>query len=476
MKKIYYIAALVTVLCGCSKMLEEHPKAIATETFYKTAEEVASAANAIYYPLRSANCLGGNYPALMECLPDYGYGRGSWASNSDYNGLDATNISRIALIWNDLYLSIRNANLVIKNAPNGANISEEKKNEFIAEGRFLRAFDYFILVRSWGGVPLRDENNMNEIEIPRSTVEETYALILSDAIFAGQYLPDEPRLPGTPSRWSAKTLLADIYLTLKQWDKARSESLDVINSHKFSLVHVSEPDDFNNLYGPDVASSSEEVFYIKFNHTDGWWFGLFAHHPGAGYIGPRGYYGHYTTTDNPIIKGWDNADLRKQNGFYSWDIGLGPHTLLYKKYIDPEATGNTANDYPIYRYADVLMMFAEADNQVSGGPTAQGVECLNQVRRRGYGYNPDAASPVDYKLADYNQTMFLDLVIKERGYETFYEGKRWLELVRLGKAKEVIKTVKNIDIAEKTFLFPIPVTETNYNKAIDPSGDQNPGY
>lgn len=477
MRKSAYIAVVLSLLFGCSKMLEEHPKAIATETFYNTADEVASATNAIYSPLRSADCLGGNYPALMECLPDYGYGRGSWAPNSDYNGLDATNISRIAVIWNNLYLSIRNANLVILNAPNGTKISDEKKAEFIGEARFLRAFDYFILVRSWGGVPLRTETNMSDIEIKRSTVDEVYAMILSDATYAEEHLPDQPRQIGTPSKWAAKTLLADIYLTLKQWENARNAALDVINANKYALLKVNKPDDFNNLYGADVATTSEEIFYLKFNHLSGWWFGLFAHHPGSGYAGSQGYYGHYTTTDNPIIKGWDDNDFRKQNGFYKWDIGLGPNTLLYKKYIDPETTiGATANDYPLYRYADLLMMFAEAENQVSGGPTARAVESLNQVHRRAYGYDPKSPSPVDFKLSDYNQSTFQDLLVKERGYETFYEGKRWLELVRLGKAKEIIKAVKGIDIADKTFLFPIPVTETNYNKAIDPKNDQNPGY
>ena len=99
------------------------------------------------------------------------------------------------------------------------------------------------------------------------------------------------------------------------------------------------------------------------------------------------------------------------------------------------------------------------------------------VRRRGYGYPPAEASPVDLKLEEYNtKEKFMDLLIREQAYETFNEGKRWPFLVRLGIAKEVIKEVKNIDVADKHFLFPIPTSEFDYNKGLDATRDQNPGY
>lgn len=112
-----------------------------------------------------------------------------------------------------------------------------------------------------------------------------------------------------------------------------------------------------------------------------------------------------------------------------------------------------------------------------GNATTEAMEAVNQIRRRAYGYDPLVSSEVDYKLADYaSADKFRDLVIKERGYEFQLEGKRWLELKRTGKAKQVIKAEKGYDIDEISFLWPFPVDEINYNTALDPAQDQNPGY
>jgi hypothetical protein len=440
------------------------------------------AVNSQYAPLKNASCFGTNYIALMECFADYCYGRGSWAPNSDYVGLNAANITRSEGVWQYLYLSIRNANIAIKNIPHGSKTTETQKAQFIGEAKFIRAFDYFTLVRSWGGVPLRTEENLGQVDIARSSVDDVYGLILSDLQYAEQSLPDVPRLIGTPSKWAAKTVLADVYLNLKKWSDACSKADEVIVSGTYSLVKVSIPNDFNKIYGPDIVTTSEEIFYLKYWGTDGWAFFAYPHHPGAASLyKPWGnnYYVMYTTTDNLVYKNWDNNDLRKTNNFYSWNIGLGSNSLLFKKYIDPTGYGSAglgSNDYPLYRYADLLIIYAEAANNLNNGPTAKAIECLNKIHRRAYGTDPEVASAIDFKIGDYNAGSFLDLIIKEQGYETIFEGKRWLELVRTGKAAEIIKAVKGKDIAVKHYLFPIPVGETNYNKAIDPVANQNPGY
>jgi hypothetical protein len=134
-----------------------------------------------------------------------------------------------------------------------------------------------------------------------------------------------------------------------------------------------------------------------------------------------------------------------------------------------------ANDYPWYRYADLLLFHAEADARANGVPTTAALESLNQIHRRAYGYPSQTPSVVDFKLVDFTPATFLNKVIEERGYETMYEGKRWLDLKRLGIAKERILQVKNIVVADKHMLWPIPNSEVLYNKAIT-STDQNPGY
>lgn len=178
------------------------------------------------------------------------------------------------------------------------------------------------------------------------------------------------------------------------------------------------------------------------------------------------------------MKNWDQNDLRL-GLWYSWNIGFGANTLLNKKYIDPKAPDvfSAANDLPLYRYADVLLMYAEAVCRVGGAPTADAVEKLNLVHRRAYGKDPIIPNvSVDFKLVDYDKNSFIELVIKERGYETQYEGKRWLDLKRTGEVKARIKAATGKDVADKHLFWPIPVSEFNYNKAINPSTDQNPGY
>ena len=124
----------------------------------------------------------------------------------------------------------------------------------------------------------------------------------------------------------------------------------------------------------------------------------------------------------------------------------------------------------------MLLIYAEAANNANNGPTELAVECLNKVHRRAYGYNPESPSPVDFKVGDYDKDSFFELVFQEKGYETILECKRWLDLVRTGKAAKLIKTAEGIDLNESMYLWPIPISETNYNKAIDPVTDQNPGY
>jgi len=475
MKKIIFIISVILFFGSCDDILEEKPKSIASETFYNTAEEIASAVNGIYEPIHGSGFV--SYFTLLEALPDNVYGKGSLATINEYQGFSTANITNMGSVWTAVYKSIRNANVVIKNAPNATKASEKEIAQFVGEAKFLRAFNYFVLVRLWAGVPLRTEETMTEIDIPRSSVDEIYQLILSDLKYAEEHLPDSPRLIGTPSVWTVKTLLADVYLNLKDWQNARDKAKEVIDSGKYSLVEVKIPDDFEFIYGAEVLTTTEEIFYFKYTRQKGWDLMNFFHISGDGYK-PYGnnWYSFYSTTENFFYTNWDDKDLRKQHNFYSWDIGLGDNSLLFKKYIDPN--GNTAapNDWPIYRYAELLLIYAEAANHVSGGPTAEAVEYLNQVHRRAYGYNPLSSSPVDFKAEDYNKDSFFELIIRERGYELILECKRWLDLVRINKAEEVIKEAEGIDLDKSMYLWPIPVVETNYNKAIDPVADQNPGY
>ncbi|MET0393212.1 MAG: RagB/SusD family nutrient uptake outer membrane protein [Chitinophagaceae bacterium] len=480
--KYYIIILSLCVLASCNKLLDEKPKSIVMEQFYNTAPEIETGVNAIYTPVRGASVFSALYPVQVEIYTEYLYGRGSHAVLNDYKGLDNTNITRVEDIWRIFYQAIRNANLIIQKAPLGKSISPADVTKYVSEARFLRALWYFHLVRNWGGVPIRTETNMDSLSVKRNSAEEVYNLILGDLQYAETNLPDNPRQVGTPSKLIAKAVLADVYMNLHNYTAARDKSLEVIDAKKYSLVNVTVANDFDKLFGADISNSTEEVFYIKFARTpssQNFQYPIYTHYPNAGFYPPGGFYTFYSDSiQNSFVKAWDKSDLRYTYNWYSQTFGITPTTILNKKFSDKAATTGAGNDYPMYRYADVLLFYAETQARANGAPDADAMEKLNMVHRRAYGKNPTVAdAATDFKLADYATLQpFIDLVVRERTYENCSEGKHWHDLKRLGTAKDVIKAVKNITVLDKHLLWPIPKIEYNYNKAIDPVKDQNPGY
>jgi len=475
----WLVGVLFLLVCtACEDVLQEAPKSLAVETFFNTATEVETATNLIYSPLRNSNYAV--YEATLECQADYTSGRGSWAPLHNFQGLDDANITRVGGLWNAFYLSIRNANLVIRNAPNGKSISKADVTKYVAEAKFMRAFNYFQLVRNWAGVPLRTEVTMDEINLKRSTADEVYTQILTDLTEAETNLPDNPAVAGRPTKWAAKTMLADVYLQVGKFAEARDKSDEVIKSKKFSFVPTTTKADFQmKVWGPDLVSTTEEIFYLKYARqvNQGNYMLWISNHPDTKLFNFGGAYVLYLDVAGTYYKSWNAGDLRKG----LWDLinfGLGANTLVSSKFVDQQAVSQigAGNDDPVYGYADVLLIYAEASSRAGNGPTAAGMEALNQVHRRAFGKTPAAASSVDYNLADYNAATFLDLVLTERSYEFQLEGKRWLDLKRTGKLKEAILAATGKTVADKHLLWPIPVSEMNYNKGLDPTKDQNPGY
>jgi starch-binding outer membrane protein, SusD/RagB family len=471
---------IYTGITSCKKQLVEAPRTIAVQNFYQTTLDANAAVAAIYAPLKPDGA-STYYQIIQECLADFFIPNNSWLPLNNYNGLDVTNSNRTASIWTTFYLSIRNANIVIGKIPLSTAMPDSVKTPYIAEAKFLRALIYFQLVRNWGGVPLRTENNMSQINLARAPVDSVYSLIESDLAYAENNLPSVAPLLGRATKWAAKSVLADVYLQLQMYPQALAKSGEVIHSTLFSLVPVSQPNDFLNLFGPNHATATpEDIFSLKYARLSGQGnpMTLYEAHPNTPYANGSGYFSFYTDpTRIKIFKNWDLNDLRRQYDAYAWQFGRGDSTYLIRKFQDPQALGGYGgNDYPWYRYADVLMIYSEAANEVSGGPTAAAMEYLNQIHRRAYGFPPAAVSPVDYNISDYDQSSFLTLLVKERGYETLLEGKRWLELRRLGLAKTYILASKGLTVQDVILLWPIPLVETNYNTAINPATDQNPGY
>lgn len=467
----------IVAISGCEDLLKEEPKSVAVEVFYNTSAEIEAAVNAIYSPLRNSTMA--NYIATLECQSDWMYGRGSWDPLSQYQGLNDANITRVSGFWNGFYLAIRNANLVIQNAPKGNSVKEEDVKRLVGEAKFLRAFTYFHLVRNWGSIPLRTEVNMTEKDLPKSSVEQVYDLIMNDLLEAEATLPDTPNAIGRPSKWAAKTLLADVYLQLYMHSQASAKALEVINSGKFDLVSVQTKEDLQqNLFGPEILTTPEEIFYFKFSRLEnqGNYILWISNHPSTGLFNFGGAYAVHGDKTNPNYVKWDDRDLRKQL-WDNVDFGLGKNTLVSSKYIDSQAVSasGAGNDLPVYRYAEVLLIYAEATVRTENQVSVEVLNTINQVRRRGYGLPHKEASSIDYANNITTQEA-LDLISQERGYEFLYEGKRWHELLRTKRVDELIFAGKNKEVNDKHLLWPIPVSEMNYNNALNPSVDQNPGY
>lgn len=476
------LATGLIMLSSCSKFLDERPQSIAAENFYTTPVEIESGLNAIYETVRYLSTFGGFYTIQHEINTEYMYGRGSFSPMNSYDGLDNTNVGRVTDTWNNFYKGIRNANLIIQKAPLAPLVTDAEKQRYVAEARFLRGLYYFHLVRNWAGLPLHTENNLDSINVKKSSPEVIYDLIQQDLVFAENNLPDNPRLVGAASKWAAKTALAEVYLTLKKYDLARKAAWEVIDSKKYSLVGVSVVDDFEKIFGRDANNTSEEIFYFKYSSKvagQGYQYLAYLHATKTTNFPPGGFGTIYSDSLNPFLVNWDRADLRYSFTWYAADVNVSPTTVLCKKFSDRQATiqqGN--NDYPLYRYADLLLFYAEAEASLNNGPTADAVEKLNMVRRRAYGKPVNTPDPlVDIKITDYpTLNAFVRRVVLERGYETVGEGKHWFDLKRLGIAQQVIKEVEGLDMTQKHLLWPIPPREFNGNTALDPTADQNPGY
>jgi hypothetical protein len=469
------ILAFGVLASSCESPLEEGPKTIVTENFYQTKSDFEAATNAVYFPLRMVRS---EQIAILSAHTDWGYGRGSRAQYNDFEGFNPTNINAAADRWNSFYQGIRNANIVIEKAPLSEQLTEEESKHFLVEAKFLRALTYFDLVRNWGGVPLRTDANINEKDVSKSTPEEVYALILADLTEAEANLPTSAAEPGRPTQWAAKTLLADVHLQLGDYEIAKTKSQEVIESGEFSLVKISSADDIREkIFGAALVTSTEEIFAFKFARQTGQGNGLpwILNHPSTGLYNFGGAYAHYGDAKNPFHKEWADGDLRKA----LWqvvDFGLGDSTIVNGKFSETQAVDNTGagNDIPIYRYAELLLIYAEASARIDGLTDAN-LEAVNQVHRRAYGLDPSVASEQDYSFADFTTESFLDLILQEKAYETQFEGKRWLDLKRTGRAQEFVMKNKGITISEKHYLWPIPLDELNFNDAMSPS-DQNPGY
>jgi len=271
-------------------------------------------------------------------------------------------------------------------------------------------------------------------------------------------------------------------LYTEKWQEALTKANEIITSGVYSLVPVTKASDFELIFGPTANTSSEDAFSLKYSRSNGSSSIPQQYALANSAFSSDGWGSFYGLPTFPLLRDWDHNDLRWQFNIYTsypkkdGTIVQNPsdRPLLFGKFKDPGFAPGHGNDFPIYRYPEVLLIFAEADNQINNGPTQLALERLNMVHRRAYGYPPAAVSPVDFTLQTAPTAQaFRDLVLRERAYEFLCEHKRWFDLIRTKTVKQVTLEAKGVVISDNFLLFPIPQQEMDNNPSI---GQQNPGY
>ena len=489
---ILFALVLFMVTPGCKKFLQKDPQGIlTTDQFPTSASDALLATNAVYESLRGWYYHSGGYPILDIMSDDArkGSNPGDQASTVgpyDYFGITPTQ-DGLDRWWNALYVGVRRANVVIEKVPL-ITMDATLQSRYIAEAKFLRALFYFDFVRAWGGVPLVTTTNP-PLGLVRASKDEVYTLIINDLQSAIDILPLKSDYAsadvGRATKEAAQALLAKVYLFRNDFVNAETYLMNVINLNKYNLEPVYT--DANGINGNNGVESVFEIGAIQVENEDA---------GGDQYGNTQGVRG----TPN---KGWGfnrpSIDLR--NSFEAGDprykgtvIDLGDTidgiTILGDVAGTPDITkdslgniieiecynrkvwvpgGTTTSNWGLHRrlirYADVLLMAAEALNE-NGKPT-QALTYLNMVRARARQGNPGILPDI----ATTDQSQLRDLIFNERRHELGLEGLRFWDLVRTGRAPAKLGPLGFV--TGKNEILPIPQSEIDLSQG---ALTQNPNY
>ncbi len=413
------------------------------------------------------------------------YSYGHWNFESDdqmYGGELVFSDDQGSDLWGAHYRAIADLNPAIKALSIdklGTSATQEEKDALMAQAKFIRAYNYFSLVRLFGDIPLITENtNVETDKIIRNPIAEVYALIEQDLLFAVQNLPDswDGDQRGRPAKGAAKTLLAKVYITMatspmnntSNYAKARDMAADVMDDGTYSLVpDINEVFALSNSYGPEIMwsfnaseddNSTPPQIWLPGTMADGW--GDFK----SDKIWGENYPAEPRKDAYLLLEDWDGTP------YTEW-YGTTPYV---KKFLydsrDNQERYRSVQNIPILRFADVLLLFAEAENMVNGGPTQAAVNAANKIIDRA---NNNIANPLDPRLTiGMSQAAFDAAVIQQRNLELCFEYDRWYDLIRKRiLCDTAIPEIKqNCD--DDDYLWPIPQTDLRLN----PNLTQNPGY
>ena len=482
------VAALSILITGFSScqgdFLDENPESFLSPTnFYKTEADANASLISVYNGLRAI------YSQDMTFVGDLAGEQTNpgTGSNTDRADIDNFTIQSSNLVlsgnWNNNYIVINRANTILDRVP-AIDMPSNNKELIMAEARFLRALSYFNLVRQFGGVPLRltETTQLIGLDIARSPVNEVYDVIINDLKIAETKLPAIQPNTGTgrATKGAASSLLAYVYLTKKDWANAAAKAQEVIDNkatygyglfptpadvwkianenkleHIFSIQFQSGPEALGSAYSQFYLSRTANV--IQNNGVSGFAINLVEDKFW------RSFAAADTRRDASILSSFTDP---KTNKYYEYPTkGLAELSIF--KYFDPQAyaRSNNNNNYPILRYADVLLIKAEALNELNG-PTTDAYDAINAIRKR--------AGAGMTELQGLTQVQFRAAVLQERSWEFCFESKRYFDLIRTEQLIPIM-TAAGKNPQAKNLLYPIPQREIDLNNKIDPT-DQNPGY
>jgi hypothetical protein len=384
-----------------------------------------------------------------------------------------------------MYAGITRVNYIFENKDK---LEFEGKDSILAQASFLRAFYYFQLVKFFGDVPLIVDKRLAATEISsqkRTPKAEVYAQIEADLTTAINTLEWTSTVKGRITKGAALSLLGKAYLFQGKYTEAAQTLDQVIDQKQYTLVSAA---DYGNSFRVSGEGNSESVFDIQYIGLEGGSYSCFVCLEGfvaVGFHGIRDYTGPEYATGNSynlptkdLYDAFDGADIRRDvsvldieawkaaNAGVSYKAGGGGHSGYYNnKYLKRAGELGLGDDdltspvnHRVIRYADVLLMAAEAHNRKASPDDVKALAYLNEVRAR-VNMAPVSASGAALTTAIFN----------ERRYELAGEGHRFFDLVRFNKAAEVIPGF----VAGKHELFPLPQAEIDLARA---GWSQNPGY
>ncbi|KIC95982.1 membrane protein [Flavihumibacter solisilvae] len=486
MLKSIAVPLLILALSSCSKYLEKAPlDSINTSNFFKTEADAVAAINGAYQPLQ--------WPKLYNLRM---WTTDIWAGNSlvgaggGTDGIETQDIANFVTatdnaaaldIWRGPSPGILRCNLVLKNVP-AIEMDETKKKRILGEAYFLRAHYYFILEQLFGDVPLITDpvSAEDNLRPSRTSRAEVIDLVINDLKQAIELLPASYTGSdiGRATKGAAAGMLAKVYLSLGNFAETLKYCQQVNGlGYRLNL-------DYSDNFNPSTKNSPESLFEIQYvgktsysfwnNENQASWVSTFTGPRNADFVaGGYGwnqptaeFAGLYEADDNRKDKtilyvGCPSYDGKEYQASYS-STGYNVRKFLVQKSVSPDYDTNPAN-WPVLRYADVLLMEAEAYCELNQLEPA--IEPLNKVRVRA-GLQPVAVS---------NQDELRKTIRKERRIELAFEGSHWFDLVRYDNgqyAQQFLHGIGRSNFAPKHLLLPIPQKEIDAN----PNLTQNLGY